>query len=179
SPGFATPLYYHMTDNLHFSQGYIGILSAIQSAGWVAGGLAYIRYLESVSLRMLLNLSIAIGTLTTAAYLLLFDQATAALFNFCYGFSSMIATVAALTLAADFCPKRSEGFAFAALMSITNLAGTLADFIGSYLYEHTFGSNLAPLIVVSAAFTTVAFALVPMLHLGDKRQGEAIEAPAE
>jgi hypothetical protein len=29
----------------------------------------------------------------------------------------MIAVVATLTLAADYCPKRAEGFAFAALMS--------------------------------------------------------------
>src|SRR5262249_17467454 len=138
SPGFATPLYYHMTDNLHFSQGYIGILSAIQSSGWVAGGLVYIRFLERLNLKTLLNLSIAIGTVSTAAFLLLFDQVTAAALNLSYGFSSMIATVAALTLAADFCPKRSEGFVFAALMSITNLAGSVADLVGSYLYEHTF-----------------------------------------
>src|SRR5262249_46492791 len=31
SPGFSTPLYYHMTDNLRFSQGYIGILTSINA----------------------------------------------------------------------------------------------------------------------------------------------------
>ena len=41
SPGFHTPLYYHMTDNMHFSQGYIGILGAISSAGSICGGLVY------------------------------------------------------------------------------------------------------------------------------------------
>jgi BT1 family len=33
SPGFSTPLYYHMTDRLKFSQSYIGLLGSIASAG--------------------------------------------------------------------------------------------------------------------------------------------------
>ena len=41
SPGFGTPLYFYMTDHLHFSQGFIGALSAVSAAGWVAGGLLY------------------------------------------------------------------------------------------------------------------------------------------
>ena len=44
SPGFVTPLYFHMTDNLHFSQGLIGVLSSVSAVGWIAGGLLY-RYL--------------------------------------------------------------------------------------------------------------------------------------
>ena len=39
SPSFRTPLYYRMTDTLHFSQGYIGILGAISSAGSICGAL--------------------------------------------------------------------------------------------------------------------------------------------
>jgi hypothetical protein len=50
----------------------------------------------------------------------------------------MIATVATLTLAADYCPRRAEGFAFAVLMSIINLATALADNLGSYLFTDVF-----------------------------------------
>ena len=39
APGFGTPLYYFMTDELKFSQSYIGILGSIASAGWIAGAL--------------------------------------------------------------------------------------------------------------------------------------------
>ena len=49
SPGFGTPLYFHLTDRLHFSQAYIGTLSAIGSAGWVAGALLHRRFLEHLS----------------------------------------------------------------------------------------------------------------------------------
>ncbi len=172
SPGFTTPLYYHMTDKLKFSQGYIGILGSIASAGWVVGALLYRRFFSGLTLKRLLNLSIAFGTVTTAAYLLLSTEASAAILNFCSGFAAMLATVATLTLAADYCPQRAEGFAFAVLMSIINLATTAADNLGSFLYTHVFGSNLTPLVFVSAGSTAFAFVLVPLLRLGDKRQGD-------
>jgi MFS family permease len=171
SPGFATPLYYHMTDNLKFSQGYIGILGSIASAGWVVGALLYRRLFGGLSLKALLNVSIAFGTGTTAAYLLLSNETSAAILNFCSGFAAMLATVATVTLAADYCPPRAEGFAFAVLMSIINLATSSADNVGSFLYTHVFHNSLTPLVLVSAAFTAFAFVLVPLLRLGDKRQG--------
>ena len=66
SPGLSTPLYYHMTDDLKFSQAYIGMLGSIASAGWVVGALLYRRFFDSLTLETLLNLSIALGTVTTA-----------------------------------------------------------------------------------------------------------------
>ncbi len=171
SPGLATPLYYHMTDELKFSQAYIGILSSIASAGWIVGALLYRRFLEDLSMKKLLNLSIACGTIATLSYLLLASEASAAVINFCAGFSAMLATVATVTLAADYCPPRAEGFSFAVLMSVINLSNTLADNIGSYLYTNVFARSLPPLIMMSAAFTAFAFVLVPLLRLGDKPQG--------
>jgi predicted MFS family arabinose efflux permease len=172
SPGFATPLYYHMTDKLKFSQAYIGILTSIASAGWVVGALLYRRLFGGLSLKGLLNVSIAFGTLTTAAYLLLSTETSAAILNFCSGFAAMLATVATLTLAADYCPPRAEGFAFAVLMSICNLATASADNVGSFLYTHVFRNSLTPLVIVSAAFTAFAFVLVPLLRLGNRGQSE-------
>jgi MFS family permease len=174
SPGFATPLYYHMTDKLRFSQSYIGILGSIASAGWVVGALLYRRFFSGLTLKSLLNVSIAFGTATTTAYLLLSTETSAAILNFCSGFAAMLATVATVTLAADYCPRRAEGFAFAVLMSIINLATTLADNVGSFLYTHVFHNSLTPLVLVSAGSTAFAFVLVPLLRLGDKRQGAPI-----
>jgi predicted MFS family arabinose efflux permease len=171
SPGFATPLYYHMTDNLHFSQGYIGLLGSIGSAGSIVGALLHRWYLARMTSKRLLQLSIVLGTVTTASFLLLVDETTAAVLNFANGLAAMIALVATLTLAADYCPKRSEGFAFAVLMSVTNLASAASDNAGSFLYEHAFGNRLAPLVLVSAAFTAFAWLLIPLLRLGDKPQG--------
>jgi len=176
SPGLSTPLYFTMTDSLKFSQSYIGILGSIASAGWVVGALLYRRLFGGFSSKQLLNLSIALGTSTTAAYLLLFNETSAAILSFCSGFAAMLATVATVTLAADYCPQRSEGFSFAVMMSLINLATASADIIGSFLFEHLFRTRLAPLILVSAAFTAFAFVLVPLLRLGDKRQGLPVVA---
>ena len=179
SPGLSTPLYFHMTDELKFSQGYIGILGSIAAAGWIVAALLYRWLFQSLTLKQMLNLSIALGTITTAAYLLLSNEAAAAIINFCAGFSAMLATVATLTLAADYCPPRAEGFSFAVLMSIINLANTLADNAGSFLYSHVFENRLPPLVVMSAAFTAFAFVLVPLLRLGDKRQGDPVAVVAK
>jgi predicted MFS family arabinose efflux permease len=175
APGFGTPLYYFMTDELKFSQSYIGILGSIASAGWIAGALVHRYFLSKMSSKALLYLSIVLGTLAAASFLLLADEVTAAIVNFANGAAMMIATIASLTLAADYCPKRSEGFAFAGLMSIMNLADVFSNNIGAFLYEHVFDSRLGPLIIVSAATTAFAAVLVPLLRLDDKSD-EAILA---
>ncbi|MGH7029781.1 MAG: MFS transporter, partial [Stellaceae bacterium] len=178
NPGFGLPLYYYMTDSLKFSQAYIGILGAINSAGWIVAALLYRKFLGGMTSKQLLNASIVFGAVTTAAFLLLSNQASAAVINFFSGMAGMVAFVATLTLAADYCPKRAEGFAFAALMSLLNLSSAASSNIGSFLYEHAFHNRIAPLIVVSAASTALILVLVPLLRLGDKPPGEPVRAAA-
>ena len=91
-----------------------------------------LKRLKGITAKALLNLSILFGTVATAAFLPLRDETTAAVINFLSGAAGIIAFVATLTLAADYCPQRSEGFAFAALMSVTNFSGALSDNIGSF-----------------------------------------------
>jgi MFS family permease len=165
SPGLGTPLYFHMTDRLHFSQSFIGALSAISSVGWVAGGLLYRCALTRMRTRALLQLSIVLGTLGTLAFLLMVDPVTAVVVYFLFGVAGMIANVATLTLAAEHCPARAEGFTFAALMSVMNLTTPLADTSGAYLYDHVFNGRLAPLIIVSAAFTAFVLVLIPLFRI--------------
>jgi predicted MFS family arabinose efflux permease len=162
-----------MTDELRFSQQFIGILGAVSSGGWIAGALIYRWGLRGMTSQALLYLSIACGVAATLLFLLLADPVAALLINFAAGIAGMISMVASLTLAADFCPPRSEGFTFAALLSLTNLAMSLGDNIGSLLFEHVFANHLAPLILVSAAGTAIAAPFVPLLRLGGKRHGEA------
>ncbi len=179
SPGLSTPLYFTMTDSLKFSQGYIGILGSISSAGWIVGALLYRRLFGDLSSKRLLQLSIVLGTVTTAAYLLLMNEVSAAILSFCGGFAAMVATVATITLAADYSPQRAEGFSFALMMSLINLATSTADNVGSFLFQHAFHNKLAPLILVSAACTAFALVLIPLLHLGDKPQGQPAGPVAE
>lgn len=172
SPGLSTPLYFTMTDTLKFSQSYIGILSSISALGWIVGALLYRPFFGGLSLKRLLNISIGFGAFTTAAFLLLSTETSAAVIYFGFGFAGMLAMVATLTLAADCCPPGAEGFTFATLMSVGNLASTLANSIGAFLYAHFFEQHLRPLVVISAAVTAMAFFAVPLLQLGDKIQSE-------
>jgi len=165
APGFGTPLYFYMTDGLKFSQSYIGVLGAIASAGWIAGALVHRWLLRSMSTRNQLYLSIAIGTLSAASFLLLGGEVSAAIVNFANGVALMIGTISTLTLAAEYCPSRAEGFAFAGLMSIMNLADVFSSNLGAFLYDKVFDSHMAPLIVVSAASTAICVVLVPLLRL--------------
>ena len=178
NPGLNTPLYYYMTDGLKFSQGYIGILGSIGALGWILGALLYRGLFENMSSRRLLNLSIALGTVTTAAFVFLAGATSAAILSFCGGFAAMVATVATVTLAADYTPPRSEGFTFAVMMSIINLSTSLSSAFGAFLFDRVFHDSLTLLILLSAAFTAFAFVLVPLLRLGDKRQGQTVAAAA-
>ena len=113
NPGFGTPLYYYMTDELKFSQQFIGILGAVSSGGWIAGALIYRWALRSMTSRALLYLSIVFGTITTLLFLFLAHPVAAIAIDFAAGIAGMISMVASLTLAADFSPQRSEGFTYA------------------------------------------------------------------
>jgi cyanate permease len=100
---------------------------------------------------------------STLAYLALSGPVSAVTIWLFTGMTTMIAFIATLSLAADSCPEGTEGFAFAAMMSILNLAGPLSDTLGSALYEHAFNKHLALLILVSATATGLVFFLVPLM----------------
>lgn len=174
SPSFGTPLYYYMTDNLKFHQDFIGILGAVGSFGSVLGAFLYMWLQRRMTLRGLLYLSIALGTITQLSYLLLHGQTSAIILSLINGVIAMIALVSSLTLAADYCPDRAEGFSYALLMSLNNLAGQLSANVGAYMYVHYFHNTLNPLIITSAAFTAGALLLVPLLRLGNRRPGEKV-----
>ncbi|HBK06063.1 MAG TPA: hypothetical protein DDZ81_09380 [Acetobacteraceae bacterium] len=163
SPGFGTPLYFQMSDHLHFSQGFIGVLSSISSGGWIAGGLLYHWRIKRLNRITLLRVSIVGGVLSTLSYLLMLNPTAAVVIYFFGGITSMIAMIATMTLAAESCPRGAEGFAFAGMMSIVNLTGPLSDTLGSVLYQHVFNQRLPPLIVLSAAATALVFFLIPLM----------------
>ena len=163
SPHFGTPLYFQMTDTLKFSQGFIGVLSAISAGGWIIGGLLYRWGLNRLDRLALLRLSIVAGVLTTLAVLLLDGETSAVVIWLTSGIAGMIAMIATMSLAAESCPEGAEGFAFAGMMSILNIANPLGDTFGSVLYEHVFDRQLAPLIIVSAVATALVYFLIPLM----------------
>ncbi len=178
SPSFGTPMYYHMVDRLHFDQAFIGQLGSVTSVGSVLGAYIYQRYLAArFSATTLIYLSILLGTLSTAAYVLLADRQSAVILSFATGLVGMVPFLTMLSLAAAACPPHAEGFTFAALMSVFNATSQASAIFGAHLYENVLNQQLGPLIWVSAAFTCAAFALVPFLPKLDGPPPEGSATP--
>lgn len=183
SPSFGSPWYYHQVDTLGFTQSFIGILAAVGSAGQVLGAIVYGKYFSKRSLKQQLVFSIVTGTIGTLAYLFLltpsgYSQAIAIAINLVFGAAAMIATLATLTLAAQACPPKAEGFTFAALMSVVNGFAQISAIVGARLYVNVFHS-LLPLILLSAAFTFACFLLLPILRSVPENSNKGDDEPAD
>lgn len=173
SPGSGTPLYYHMVNRLHYSQGFIGTLGAIGSVGSVVGALLFMYWLQDLlSLRSLIYVSLLLGVTAQAAYVLLSTPMSAIILAFFTATATQIAMLTMLTLAADACPDKSEGFSYALLMSIFNLSAQGSAIVGSALYVHWFHNQLNPLILTGAGFTSLCVLLVPLLPRIETKQVE-------
>jgi|SRR5580704_9050084 MFS family permease len=173
SPSIGLPIYFHMTNDLHFSQQFIGTLQSIGSAGAVCGALAYRLVFARLRTLKMLQLTIVMGILSTLAYLFLAGPYSAGLLNFQGGFVGAITVVTLASLVADFCPAGPEGFTFAILATIENLAVRASDISGSYVYDHLVDHRFVPLIIISAFATLLCVPLLPFLNLYDKPQGVA------
>jgi MFS family permease len=172
SPSFGQPLFAYQTKVLLFPQGFIGILGAIGAGSSVLGGFLY-QYLQSrMTTKQMLMLSIGLGMVSQASYLLLMGPISAVILAVVNGIFGMITLVTLLTLAADFCPDGAEGFAYALLLSVSNFAQQVSENVGATLYVHVFNHQLSPLIILSAAVTGLAFFFMPLLKLGNKKPGE-------
>ena len=182
SPGFGTPLYFHMSDVLRFDQQFIGQLSAFTAAGGVIGAWLFGHVLARRSVAVQANVAISAAILAVLAYLALaqpsgYAQAIAAPLHVAVGTLNQIGMLMILAVAARACPPRAEGFTFAVMMSLYNAADQLSSVIGSRLYEETFHQSFAPLLWVAAGSLALCYLLVPFLS---RQQGQAMPLrPAE
>ncbi|HEY9871733.1 MAG TPA: MFS transporter, partial [Candidatus Obscuribacterales bacterium] len=190
SPSFGTPFYYHMVDNLKFSQGFIGLLGMLGAIGSVIGAYTFRRWIAGrFSTKKLLAASIVLGTVSTLSNLLLVtpylstmslpligtftvSQGIAAALTLVFSVVSIWAMLTVLGLAADACPSQAEGFTFAFLMSVYNFAAQGSAIIGARLYTYVLGEQLTPLIWISAGFTAAAFLLFPLLRGVFRKEAE-------
>lgn len=163
-PNFSLPLYYHMTDQLQFGQGFIGQLHAIGAAAAAAGAYAYRKYLaEAIPLRVLLVLSIALSAATAFSYVLLSGQTSAQLLHILSGVVSMLALLTFFSLAASVCRAEAAAFTFALLMAIYSIAGQISAIASAHLYQEIFRQDITLLILTAGCFTLLAFLWIPIL----------------
>jgi len=162
SPSFGVPLEYHMVDVLGITKIQLGVLASLGSGAAMLGALLFGRYARRLAVKRLLNLAVAIGVAGTLAYYGLVGWRSAVALGVSVSFVTAIAILATLDLAAQAVPRHAEGTFFAALMSVSNLGSTGAEWLGGQLYD-LMGLNW--LIVVSAAATAACWLLVPWMRL--------------
>ena len=92
-----------------------------------------------------------------------------------FGGVGMITQLALLDLAAKSCPRRVEATFFALLMSVYNGGAQGSQVVGGHLYDWL---GYAPLVLISAGFTALAWFLVPLVKIDriDARAREAADA---
>lgn len=175
NPGLHTPLYFHLTNGLGFSQDFVGTLQAAAASGSTVGVLLCRALAKRLPLRTMFFICVALGVTTTLANFALLDRPVghpvALLVYVAGGVSSVFALVMAATLAAEVCPGGQEGLCFAAMMSIENAASIASDASGSWMFDAFFGKQLGPLIVVSAAFTAASAVLIWFLPERARERG--------
>jgi MFS family permease len=170
SPSFGVPLYVYESKTLGFSQAFIGQLAAWNALGMLIGSFAYRWLLKDRSMKVQLSLAVAMGVVSTFAYLLLSTPASAVVLEIGRGTANIIAILTMYSLAADVCPARAEVSVMAALIAVRNLATEAATFAGGLLFTHVFDNQLAPLIVVAGTTSALCAVLIP--YLGDPEGGK-------
>ena len=169
SPSFGPALLFYQTDVLHFSQQFIGHLTALAAVAAVVGAFIYAPLSRRVPLRRLINLSIGISVAGTLAYLLYRDAWSAIVIDIVFGGGAMITLLALLDLAAKSCPRHVEATFFALLMSVYNAGTQASQNVGGRMYGHL---GFTPLVLISTGMTAAAWLLVPLVKI------ERIEARA-
>jgi len=191
TPTSGSTMFYFMTNELKMNPEFLGRAQLTGAIASLAGTVLYNQVFASVPIRNYLFwvnvVAVGLGFLP----LLLITRANVALGIpdqlFVLG-DDVIATVAGelahmpiLVLAAQLCPAGLEATLFAFLMSVLNLASSLASLIGSALtgYLHvteTDFSNLALLTVICNASGLLPLALLRLVP--DVAAKEAVEKPA-
>ncbi|HMY04619.1 MAG TPA: hypothetical protein PKA48_14745, partial [Candidatus Obscuribacter sp.] len=125
-------------------------------------------YFTKKTLHFQLTFAILAGAIGTFSYLSVVQNSPMAGaimvgLSLVFGAAGAIATLTVLSLAGRACPKKAEGFTFAALMSVYNGFAQLSAIVGSWMFVHWFDRSLSPLIIVSGVFTLACFLLVPLL----------------
>lgn len=173
SPGFQTPLYDHLTNDLHFSRQFIG---GMQSASGTAGVIAAVLYglvCRKLNLRTLLMIALAFAAVGVVPFLMLRSHATGLFAYSTWGFGSILAQLAALDLATRASPRGVEAMGYALMVSAYNISLNLSDVTGSWLWGRLH-RHFAPLVLINAGTTLLVLLVVPFLPrvLVSSREGE-------
>ncbi|RHY27355.1 hypothetical protein DYB32_006847, partial [Aphanomyces invadans] len=146
SPSFGQIQFYFVTEELHFSEEFLGNMNALGFVFLMVGTIVYNSCFKNVPFRTMFFLAHIGLALVSLAEVLLVTRRNLDLGIpdkwFVIGDAiisdiiSRLKTMPLLVLCAKLCPKGIEGTFFALLMSITNMGWTASSFWGAALCTH-------------------------------------------
>lgn len=162
SPGFGTPLFFHQTDKLHFSKGFIGMLVLVSAATGLFATMFYYAACRRLNLRTLVAFSIVVHAAGTMLYLGYHSHTSALIITGLSGITGTLAMLPVYDLAARGTPRGSEALGYSVMMSVWNLTNALSDWTGSWLYGR-FHLTFLHLVWLNAGTTALVLIVVPFL----------------
>jgi MFS family permease len=158
SPGWYTPLFYYLTNQVHLSSEAFGVCRAVQHGGILVATAMYGALCGRLPFRQLLRLTIAISIFPGFLYLLIRGTAGAIAVSAMVGLVSGFATAAVFDLLMRSCPPGLEGAGTALGHSAFGLAGAFGDVLGAAVYAR---GGFALCLVMDAVATA---SILPMLR---------------
>ena len=169
NPVWGSVLYLHMTEGLGFSEQSFGNVTSAFFAGSLIGSIGYGIYCRSVRLSTLLHVSILTAIISNAIYWQLSSLSSAYVVSVIAGAAYMTGTLIQLDLTARIIPARAAATIFAAVMALTNFAGSASEAFGGWLFEagkqaYDQKTAFSLVVLVSVAAAMSCWLVVPVLH---------------
>ena len=175
-PGLFTALYYQQTDQLHFSNTYIGTLTSIEGGVGIIAAIVYGLACKKINLRWLLVGGVGLSALATFCYLI-YTRDTAPFVHAAGGFCGVLAELALMDLAVRSTPKGCEGLGFALMMAVRNFGIAMSDVIGTQIMDK-FHVTFHTMVGVNGTTTLLVLVFVVFLPkmVLDRKEGEPMTA---
>lgn len=159
-PAFGTAMIYFLSNQLHASDGDVGVFFAIFWGAQMIAVLAYGRLCQSIRLSRLLWLGTILGAPAILGMLLVHTPTDAMIASAAYGLLTGIGTGAYTDLAIRSSPRGLEGTMMMLILNTTfYVSGRFGDLWGTYIYDRAGGFSMA--VIVSA----LAYLLIPLVLL--------------
>jgi MFS family permease len=178
SPGWGTPMFYHLTEHVRISSELFGTFTALQSLFFLPTTLLYGYLCVRAPLSRLLWWGTIVAILQGPIMFLALGPTSTIVVAILYGLFGGFATAAYIDLIMRSCPKGLEGTAMmVANTSAFAIAGNAGNLLGSWIYS---SGGFASAVII----TTLATALiVPVLRsvppaLTATHDGELIDPAA-
>lgn len=131
-----TPVdYIYQRQVLNFSNTLIGHLKAVECLGLGMGAISFGLLTQRFPKFPLLQLVIISGAISLLSFAFMQDEYSAYGVYLIRGFTTTLRTLGLFGLVVQICPQGAEGFTYALMVSVSNLATNIGLLLGGQLYD--------------------------------------------